>query len=42
MEFDLAQTRVTLEEALERVKVVHQAVTIDLLRVIEEVFCIRP
>ena len=30
MEFDLAQTRVKLEEALEQVKVVHQAVTIDL------------
>ena len=30
MEFDLTQTRVKLEEALEQVKVVHQAVTIDL------------
>jgi len=35
MEFDLAQTRVKLEEALERVKSVHQAVTFDLPRIIE-------
>ena len=30
MEFDLAQTRVKLEEALERIKFVHQAITVDL------------
>ena len=30
MESDLAQTRVKLEEALERVKSVQQAVTVDL------------
>ena len=35
MESDLAQTRVKLEEALERVKVVHQAVTVDLPHITE-------
>ena len=35
MESDLAQTRVKLEEALERVKVIHQVVTIDLPYVAE-------
>ena len=30
MESDLAQTSVKIKEALERVKVVHQAVTVDL------------
>ena len=30
MESDLTQTRVRLEEALERVKFVHRAVTVDL------------
>ena len=38
MEFDLTQTRVKLEEALEQVKVVHQAVTVDLLCIIEVSF----
>ena len=33
MESDLAQTRARLEEALERVKVVHQVVTINLPRI---------
>ena len=35
MESDLAQTRVKLEEALERVKSVQQAVTIDLPCIVE-------
>ena len=35
MESDLAQTRVKLEEALERVNSVHQAVTVDLPRIAE-------
>ena len=35
MESNLAQTRVKLEEALEQVKVVHQAVTVDLPHVVE-------
>jgi len=34
MESDLAQTRVKLEEALERVKSIEQAVMVDLPRVI--------
>ena len=38
MESDLAQTRMRLEEALERVKSVHQAVIINLPRVIEVSF----
>ena len=38
MESDLAQTRVKLEEALERVKSIQQAVTVDLPRVIEVSF----
>ena len=38
MESNLAQTRARLEEALEWVKVVHQAVTVDLPRVIEVSF----
>ncbi|XP_066333791.1 uncharacterized protein [Miscanthus floridulus] len=36
MESDLAQTRARLEEALERVKSVHQAVILDLPHVVEE------
>ena len=35
MESDLAQTRVKLEEALEQVKSVHQAVTVDLPHISE-------
>ena len=35
MEFDLAQTRVKLKEALERLKSVQQAVTVDLPRIVE-------
>ena len=35
MESDLAQARVKLEEALEWVKSVHQAVTVNLSHVIE-------
>ena len=35
MEYDLAQTRVKLEEALERVKFIHQVVTVDLPHDIE-------
>jgi hypothetical protein len=38
MESDLAQTRVKLEEALEQVKFVQQAVTVDLPHVIEVSF----
>ena len=38
MESDLAQTRARLEEALERVKSVHQVVTVDLPRVAEVSF----
>ena len=38
MESDLTQTRARFEEALERVKSVHQAVTIDLPRVVEVSF----
>ena len=38
MDFDLAQTRVKLEEALERVKSIQQAVMVDLPRVIEVSF----
>ena len=38
MESDLAQTRVKLEEALEWVKVIHQAVMVDLPHVIEVSF----
>ena len=38
MESDLTQTRVKLEEALERVKVVHQAVMINLPYVTEVSF----
>ena len=38
MEFDLAQTKARLEEALERVKLVHQAVTVDLPHVAEVSF----
>ena len=30
MESDLAQTKVRLKEALERVEVIHQAVSVDL------------
>ncbi|XP_066357595.1 uncharacterized protein [Miscanthus floridulus] len=36
MESDLAQTKAKLKEALEQVELVHQAVSIDLLRVAEE------
>ena len=38
MEFDLALTKVKLKEALERVELVHQAMTIDLPRVVEVSF----
>jgi len=38
MESDLAFTKVRLKEALERVELVHQAVTIDLPRVVEVSF----
>ena len=38
MESNLAQTRVKLEEALERVKVVHQAVMVDLPRIADVSF----
>ena len=38
MESDLAQTRARLEEDLERVKVVHQAVTVGLPCVVEVSF----
>ena len=38
VESDLAQTRVKLEEALERVKSVQQAVTVDLPRIAEVSF----
>ena len=38
MEFDLAQTRVKLEEALEWVKSIHQAVTVDLPHIAEVSF----
>ena len=35
MESDLAQTKAKLKEALERVELVHQAVTVDLPRIAE-------
>ena len=35
MEFDLAQTKAKLKEALERVELIHQAVSIDLPRIAE-------
>ena len=38
LEFDLAQTKARLKEALERVESVHQAVTVDLPRVAEVSF----
>ena len=38
MESDLALTKVRLKEALERVELIHQAVTIDLPRVAEVSF----
>ena len=38
MDSDLTQTRARLEEALERVKVIHQTVTVDLPRVVEVSF----
>ena len=38
MESDLAQTRARVEEALERVKAVHQAIMVDLPHVIEVSF----
>ena len=38
MESDLAQTRARLKEALEQVKVIHQAVTVDLPHIIEVSF----
>ena len=38
MESDLTQTTVKLEEALEWVKVVHQAVTVDLPCIVEVSF----
>ena len=45
MESDLAQTKATLKEALERVELVHQAVSVDLPCVTEVsflCFCICP
>ena len=38
MESDLVQTRARLEEALEQVKVIHQAVTVDPPRVMKVSF----
>ena len=38
MESNLAQTRARLDEALERVKVIHQAVTVDLPCIVEVSF----
>ena len=38
MESDLAQTRARLKEALERVKSIHQAVTVDLPHITEVSF----
>ena len=38
MEFDLAQTRARLEEALEWVKSIHQAVRVDLPHIVEVSF----
>ena len=35
MEFDLALTKARLKEALERVELVHQAMTVDLPCVVE-------
>ena len=38
MESDLAQTKVKLREALERVQLTHQAVSVDLPRIAEVSF----
>ena len=38
MEFDLALTKARLKEALERVELIHQAMTVDLPRVVEVSF----
>ena len=38
MEFDLAQTKARLKEALERIELVHQVVTADLPRIVEVSF----
>ena len=38
MESDLAQTKARLEEALERVKLIHQAVMVDLPHIVEVSF----
>ena len=38
MEFDLALTKVRLKEALERVELIHQAMTVDLPCVVEVSF----
>ena len=38
MESDLAQTKARLKEALERVELVHQAVSVDLPHVVEVSF----
>ena len=38
MEFDLAQTKARLKEALERIELVHQVVTADLPRITEVSF----
>ena len=35
MESDLTQTKAKLKEALERVELIHQAVSVDLLRIVE-------
>ena len=38
MEFDLALTKAKLKDALERVKLIHQAMTVDLPCVVEVSF----
>ena len=38
MESDLALTKARLNEALERVELVHQAMTVDLPRIVEVSF----
>ena len=38
MEFDLAQTKPRLKEALERVELIHQVILVDLPHVVEVSF----
>ena len=38
MEFDLALTKAKLKEALERVELIHQAMNVDLPRIVEVSF----